>query len=486
VDVVAVDDTIDLSSWAERVVVARSGLVDEVLDNSGVYHGKRCNPETTDDTVDRGEGDLVFAECRHENLVDERQKNDDSDGIEVLHQIVGNAVESHLSTLGDEVVGELSVDDPVDGIEAEDLAGNESTLDLLNEVVVPAEDSSLSETSLVGRLCAIECAGLDHHPDNAEGIRDDRSLGRTDNVDLASKNEDERTDEEDAQTQEEGRPEVDIALHVRCRKQGQTADVDTKVEHHVDPLDGDRRVDDDLLASLVVMSDYHTPPLVLIGNEGSDVRFNTTSSKTDNNNGDDESTETGTVVQSSWDRSAGQDEETNHVDSAEDKNGVVLSKVLIGNDGTENGRNVAPELEKRGETSSSLVTHAEGTAAEFTTARARNVVLEKSRRAIVGEALAQFDNGDEESGFGEGLADFAKGSEFFGGGRDSTEAVVLVIGHADRRTRAVAAMALEDFLLVIGMDMRANVVVVQRCTKEMRLGVCLSLHMLQLLSAGRY
>jgi hypothetical protein len=156
VDVVAVDHAVDLSSWAERVVVARSGLVDEVLDNGGVDHGQRCNPETADDTVDRGKGDLVFAECRHEDLIDERQENDDSNGVEVLHQIVGNAVESHLSTLGDEVVGELSVDDPVDGVEAEDLAGNESTLDLLNEVVVPAEDSSLSETSLVRRLCAIE------------------------------------------------------------------------------------------------------------------------------------------------------------------------------------------------------------------------------------------------------------------------------------------------------------------------------------------
>jgi hypothetical protein len=43
---------------------------------------------------------------------------------------------------------------------------------------------------------------------------------------------------------------------------------------------------------------------------------------------------------------------------------------------------------------------------------------------------------------------------------------------------------LDDVLLSIDVDMGANIVVVQRCAKEMRLLVCLSLRMLQLLSAG--
>lgn len=484
VDVVAVDDAVNLCSRTERVVVARSGLVDEVLDDCCVDHSKRCNPETADDTVDRGEWDLVFAECRHEDLIDERQENDDSNGIEVLHQIVGNAVESHLSTLGDEVVRKLTVDNPVNRIKAEDLAGNQSTLDLLDEVIIPAKDSSLSETSLVRRLCAIELAGLDHHPDNAEGISDDRALWRSNNVNFAPENKDERTNKEDAKTQQEGRPEIDIALHVRGREQRETADVDAEVEHHVDPLDGDRRVDNDLLSSLVVMANDHTPPLILVCNKGSNVRFDTTSSKTNNNDSDDESTETSTVIQSSWYRRACQDKETDHVDSAEDENGVVLSEVLIGNDSTQNGRNVAPELEKRGKTGSSLMTHAESTTAKFTTAWTCNVVLEKTRGAIVCEALAKFDDGDEESSLWERLADLTKSSEFFGSGRDSTQAIVLVIGHADRCAGAVAAIVLDDFLLVINVDVGANIIVVQGCAKEMGLGVCLNLRVLQLLSAG--
>jgi hypothetical protein len=334
VDVVAVNDAVNLGSGAERVVVAGTGLVDVVLNDCGVDHSEGRNPETANDTVDRREWDLVLAECRHKDLINERQENDNGNGIEVLHQIVGNAVESHLSTLGDEVVGELTVDDPVDGVEAENLASNKSTLDLLDEVIVPSKYSSLSETSLVRGLCAVELAGLDHQPDDAEGICDDRSLGRSDNVDFASQDKDKRSNEEDAQAQQEGGPEVDIALHVRGSEQGEAADVDTEVKYHVDPLDGDRGVDDNLLSGLVVVANDHTSSLVLIGNEGGDVRFDTTRSETDDNDGNNESAETGTVIEGSWDRRACQDEKTDHVDSAEDENGVVLSEILISDNST--------------------------------------------------------------------------------------------------------------------------------------------------------
>lgn len=43
--------------------------------------------------------------------VEDGEEDDDGDGVEVLHQIVGNAVAAHFTGLGDEVVGELSVDD---------------------------------------------------------------------------------------------------------------------------------------------------------------------------------------------------------------------------------------------------------------------------------------------------------------------------------------------------------------------------------------
>jgi hypothetical protein len=82
------------------------------------------------------------------------------------------------------------------------------------------------------------------------------------------------------------------------------------------------------------VADDHLPSLVLIRNQGSDVRLDATSSETNNDDGNDESTKTSAVIESGWDGSASQDKETNHVDTAEDENGVVLSKVLISNDST--------------------------------------------------------------------------------------------------------------------------------------------------------
>lgn len=50
-----------------------------------------------------------------------RTYDDDGYGVDVLHDVVGDAVEVHLSGLGDEVVEHLAVDAPVDGVEEEDL-----------------------------------------------------------------------------------------------------------------------------------------------------------------------------------------------------------------------------------------------------------------------------------------------------------------------------------------------------------------------------
>ena len=152
----------------------------------------------------------MLAERGHEPLVNNGQENDNGDGIEVLHQVVGNTVATHLTGLSDEVVGEVAVNNPVDGVESEDLASDESTLNFIDKVVVPVENLGLAHAGLVGRLSSVHLAVLDHQPDNAESISNDGSLRRSDNVDLATEDENERTDEEDAQAQQVGGPEVGV------------------------------------------------------------------------------------------------------------------------------------------------------------------------------------------------------------------------------------------------------------------------------------
>lgn len=168
----------------------------------------------------------MLAEEGEEELIHERQEDDNGNWVEVLHQIVGNAVTSHLASLGDEVVGEVAVYDPIDGVEAKDLAGNKSTLDFINEVVVPESGGLLSKSGLIRRLCTIHLAGFDHLTHDTESVGDDRTLRWTDNVDFAAKDENESTDKENAQAHQVGRPEIDVAFHVWSCKQGQRTNVD--------------------------------------------------------------------------------------------------------------------------------------------------------------------------------------------------------------------------------------------------------------------
>lgn len=81
---------------AVRVAVARAGLVDVVLENRCVQHSEGDDPESTDDTVDWREGDLGFPEGRIDKSVQYGYHDDDCEGIEVLHEIIRDAVTAHL------------------------------------------------------------------------------------------------------------------------------------------------------------------------------------------------------------------------------------------------------------------------------------------------------------------------------------------------------------------------------------------------------
>lgn len=230
------------------------------------------------------------------------------------------------------------------------------------------------------------------------------------------------------------------------------------VENHVDPGNGDGGVNDDALTGLLVRANNHLATLVLIGNQGSDIGLDATSSKTNNDDRSNEATKTSASLKSNRNRCQGEDEETDDVDAAEDDNGVVLSHVLIGDDGTENGGNIAPELEESGQTSGSLMPHAERTTSLTAIKRTLDVVLKDTRGTIVGETLAKFDNGDQEGRLGKRLADLAQGQKLFWGGPDTTKAIIDV-NVANRGTGADSERLLNDVLFLYTST--SNIVVVQ-------------------------
>lgn len=339
VDPVALGGAVDFRGITERLIVTRTGRVDKVLHNSGVHHGKRGDDETQRDTSDGTEADMQTAQQRVDQGLQDGDEDNDRDGIKVLHQIVGNTVALHLCGLGDEVAGELAIDNPVDGEEAEDTASDQSTLELINEVVVPGKIGPVATIgSLPGGLGSIHVAVGDHNSDSLKGVGNDRALRGPNNVVLASNNEHQSTTGEHAQTEQVAGPEANVPLHVRSSQQRQRAKVDAAVEDHVDTLDGQSRINDDPL-TLLGSRDSHLLALVLIGNQGRNVTLDTTCSQTDDQNGDNETTKTSTVLESGRDRCADQDQETDQVHATEEHNGLVFSEVLISNDGTKNRSN---------------------------------------------------------------------------------------------------------------------------------------------------
>ena len=325
----------------QRLAVAGTGGVDQVLHDGGVHHGQGRDDKAKGDTGDGAEGNLQAAHDGVHNRLENGDEDNDRDGIEVLHQIVGDTVTVHLSGLGDEVTGELAINDPVDGVESEHAAGNQGTLKLVDEVVVPGQGDLSTRTvlGLPAGLGGIHVAVLEHDPESLEGVGDDRALGRTHDVELATEQEHRGTGSEHAQAKQVSGPEANVLLHVGSGQQRQRTQVDTAVEDHVDTLDGQRRVDHNPLAGLGDGLKSHLLALVLIGDQRGDVTLDTTGTQTNDQNGHDEAGQTRTVLQRDRQGRQDQNQETDDVDSTEDNDGLVLAKVLIRNDGTNDGGN---------------------------------------------------------------------------------------------------------------------------------------------------
>ena len=108
-----------------------------MLDDGSVGHGEGGEEETHGDAGDGFEFDADAAEAWVDEAVADGDEDDDGEGIDVLHDVVGDAVQFHDPGLRDEVVKHLVVDDPVDREEDEDAAGDETALEFIDEEVVP-------------------------------------------------------------------------------------------------------------------------------------------------------------------------------------------------------------------------------------------------------------------------------------------------------------------------------------------------------------
>lgn len=169
---------------------------------------------------------------------------------------------------------------------------------------------------------------------------------------------------------------------------------------------------------------------VLLSDQRRDVALDTAGAEANDDHGDDETTQGDAICDG--DRQGGQDENdhADEVDDGEVEDCPVLAEVLIGDDGADDGSDIAPELEEVGEARGGLLAQADGARQSArVVVGVLDVVLERAGEAVIGEALAQLDGRDQEGGPGQLVG-------------DSAERLLVTLGW---------------FLVVVGVDAQAVV-----------------------------
>ena len=231
-------------------------------------------------------------------------------------------------------------------------------------MVVPRDRFGLAVGCPPGRLGRVDVAVGDHDADGFDGVGDDGTLGWADDVAVAAEDEDADGDGEHAETQQEGGVEAAELLHERGGEEGKATDVDAGVEHHVDALVGDGRVDDDALARLLVDLDGHDFARVLVGDQGGNVGLDAAGAEGDDDDRGDVSPDTRSMLDARREGGCPEDDETQPVDAREDEDGLpwrsapkspvrrirpaylVFPEVLVRDDCPEDWGEVAEELEE--------------------------------------------------------------------------------------------------------------------------------------------
>lgn len=149
---------------------------------------------------------------------------------------------------------------------------------------------------------------------------------------------------EENRGEQERAPETDVLLDEHHGNlASERTDVDEHVEVQEDTGESDVRVRDHALSCLRVNDHTRLGLLVLFGNQRRDVRLESTSSETENNDTKNEWSNGLSAIKNRWE---GRNDQQNVTDNGEcngNKDGVETSEIFIGNNGTNDGSSVCPE-----------------------------------------------------------------------------------------------------------------------------------------------
>jgi hypothetical protein len=187
---------------------------------------------------------------------------------------------------------------------------------------------------------------------------DTSSRGSKD-IELLSKEQDQRTDEENDSRKEVGQPESDVFLridHTDLPDEG--TDVDEQVEVHEQTGGSEGRIDDD--SGPVSLRDNRLLTGDLLGNQGGYVTLESTGTETHDDKSDNEETDDSVLLDDSRNGTNSQEDVSDQDDDVGQLDGLVTTKVLIGQVGSQERSQVDPESVEGGQTESSLLTGVKG------------------------------------------------------------------------------------------------------------------------------
>ena len=256
-------------------------LVGEVVENSVAHTTQGSETETRGDTSRRAIVDSHPREKGIEAVVEDGGEPNDGQRVEVVDNVVGHAVSCEHG--GEEAgrVADTVVVKVLDGEEAEDSGSLEGTLDVFDELIVPASRDAQARSCDVGRLRQVpetmasnplEAATSEANAQNTEDVGKVAAAWWVENQPLTKVPEQERERDVKDKREEEGQPPADILLEVGGRNAHETTDIDEQVEPQHSPLGSSLGIFDDTLAILQGLDDGD---LVrhLVKEQGRDIRL---------------------------------------------------------------------------------------------------------------------------------------------------------------------------------------------------------------------
>lgn len=99
-----------------HLFAACSKFVDVILDNASDNHSRNTQHESSEYALDRCETNITFTEERVEESIANGNEDDQSQWVDILDQVIWDAIQFQGCGLRREVVGHLVVCKPVEGI----------------------------------------------------------------------------------------------------------------------------------------------------------------------------------------------------------------------------------------------------------------------------------------------------------------------------------------------------------------------------------